>query len=79
MKQIERLANGSYVVQGDGGWDLLAALDYLRGQADQSQEQHSLTAVEFLERRLRKVSIYIVSDTQRKEHRTKPQSLHMLK
>ena len=45
------------VLQGDGGWDLLAALNYLRGQAGQGQDQHSLTAVDFLERRLRKVSM----------------------
>lgn len=54
----------TYVLQGDGGWDLLAALDFVRGQADQSQEQHSLTAVDFLEGRVRKVSMRVVCDTQ---------------
>ena len=52
------------VSQGDGGWDLLAALDFVRGQADQSREQHSLTAVDFLEGRVRKVSMRVVPDTQ---------------
>ena len=56
----------SYIclLQGDGGWDLLAALDFVRGQADQSREQHSLTAVDFLEGRVRKVIMRVDRDTQ---------------
>lgn len=43
-------------MQGDRGWDLLAALDFIKGHPEHSQEDQSLTAVHFLESRMRKVN-----------------------
>lgn len=43
-------------MQGDGGWDLLAALQLVKGDAEQAQDEQTLIAVDFLEKRLRKVS-----------------------
>ena len=64
-------------LQGDGGWDLLAALDSVRNRADQNQEQHSLKAVEFLDRRVRKVSAYTVHRGHQKGSRSTPLSPQM--
>ena len=46
------------VAQGNGGWDLLAALDHLRRHAEETQDEQTLTAVAFLEKRVQKVGLY---------------------
>ena len=45
----------SCVTQGDGGWDLLGALDHLKRYAEETQDEHTLTATAFLEKRVQKV------------------------
>ena len=46
----------AWAMQGDGGWDLLAALQLVKGDAEQAQDERTLIAVDFLEKRVRKVS-----------------------
>ena len=45
----------SCVTQGNGGWDLLSALDHLKRHAEEAQDEHTLTATAFLEKRVQKV------------------------
>ncbi len=43
--------------QGDAGWDLLGALDHLKRHAGETQNERTLTAAAFLEKRVQKVGV----------------------
>ena len=49
--------------QGDAGWDLLGALDHLKRQAGEAQNERTLTAAAFLEKRVQKVGIHCLHMT----------------
>ena len=44
--------------QGDAGWDLLGALDLLKRHAGETQNERTLTAAAFLEKRVQKVGVH---------------------
>ena len=44
--------------QGDAGWDLLGALDRLKRHAGVTQNERTLTAAAFLEKRVQKVGVH---------------------
>ena len=45
-------------MQGDAGWDLLGALDHLKRHAGETQNERTLTAAAFLEKRVQKVGMH---------------------